>query len=106
MDTIYRLAGAFILDITYGLEVESFKDQFIIQVERGMDAMAKAGTSASYMVDFLPSLKILPSWFPGGQFKRDANAWRPYVEGMAREPFKFVEEALVSPRLCEASPEL
>ncbi|KAJ3510173.1 hypothetical protein NMY22_g16052 [Coprinellus aureogranulatus] len=88
-------AGAFILDVTYGLEVRSAADPYITQAEKGMHAMAVAGTAATYAVDFIPSLKWLPSWLPGVKFKRDARTWRPHVEGMAREPFKSVEDGLV-----------
>jgi hypothetical protein len=91
-----RLSGAFILDISYGLEVESQDDVFITQAERGMAAMAAAGTGISYVVDLMPSLKVLPSWFPGVHFKKDAAAWRPHVLAMAREPLKYVEDRLVS----------
>ena len=91
-----RLSGAFILDISYGLEVESQDDVFITQAEKGMSAMAAAGTATSYVVDLLPGLKILPSWFPGVHFKKDAAAWRPHVLAMAREPLKHVEDGLVS----------
>ncbi|KAJ3518742.1 hypothetical protein NMY22_g13528 [Coprinellus aureogranulatus] len=88
------LAGSFILDITYGLEVTSQDDTYITQAEKGMSAMAAAGSGSSYIVDFIPSLKILPSWFPGATFKQHAAAWRPDVLAIAREPLKYVEEAM------------
>jgi hypothetical protein len=92
----HRLAGSFILDVTYGLDIQS-KDDFYIQLaERGMRAMALAGTFSGYLVNFIPSLKYLPSWFPGAQFKRDARVWRRNAEAMPRDCFKFAEDALVS----------
>ncbi|KAJ3510174.1 hypothetical protein NMY22_g16051 [Coprinellus aureogranulatus] len=87
-------AGAFILDITYSLEIKSPRDPYITQAEQGMHAMSLAGTAATYAVDFIPSLKWLPSWIPGVKFKSDAKVWRPHVEAMARKPFKYVEEGL------------
>lgn len=87
------LAGAFILDIAYGIEVKSDSDIYIQQAERGMAAMAAAGTS-SYLVDFLPSLGMLPSWFPGAHFKREASAWNRDVAAMPRDCLLYTEDAL------------
>jgi hypothetical protein len=61
-----------------------------------MSALASAGPEAGYVVEFIPSFRWLPSWFPGVAFKRDAAVWAPQVAAMAREPFKFVEDAMVS----------
>ncbi|KAJ3523341.1 hypothetical protein NMY22_g11478 [Coprinellus aureogranulatus] len=88
------LAGSFILDLTYGLEIASKDDVYITQAEKGMSAMAAAGTASTYIVDFIPRLKALPEWFPGAIFKRHAAKWRPDVLAMAREPLKHVEETL------------
>ncbi|KAF6745976.1 cytochrome P450 [Ephemerocybe angulata] len=87
------LAGAFILDIAYGIEVKSDSDIYIQQAERGMAAMAAAGTS-SYLVDFLPSLGMLPSWFPGAHFKREASAWNRDVAAMPRDCLLYTDDAL------------
>ncbi|RXW11943.1 hypothetical protein EST38_g13911 [Candolleomyces aberdarensis] len=88
------LAGSFILDVAYGLDIQS-KDDFYIQLaERGMRAMALAGTFSGYLVNFIPSLKYLPWWFPGAQFKRDARVWRRDAEAMPRDCLRFAEDAL------------
>ncbi|KAJ2928475.1 hypothetical protein H1R20_g8623, partial [Candolleomyces eurysporus] len=89
------LAGAFILDIAYGLDVKDKHDVYIDQAERAMAAMAVGGTASSYMVDFIPSLKYLPSWFPGAQFKRDAKTWKQDASAMPRDCLRFVEDGLV-----------
>ncbi|RXW11946.1 hypothetical protein EST38_g13909, partial [Candolleomyces aberdarensis] len=89
-----RLAGAFILDIAYGLDVKNKDDVYIDQAERAMAAMAIGGTASSYLVDFIPSLKYLPSWLPGAQFKRDAKTWKQDASAMPRDCLQFVEDAL------------
>jgi hypothetical protein len=60
-----------------------------------MLALSSAGPEAGYVVDFIPSIRWLPSWLPGVTFKRDAAAWAPQVAAMARKPFDFVENAMV-----------
>jgi hypothetical protein len=89
-----RLAGSFILDTTYGLDVNNKDDKYIDQAERGMAAMAAGGTPG-YLVDLIPSLKYLPSWLPGAQFKRDAKVWSRDVSAMPRDCLRFVEDGLV-----------
>lgn len=61
-----------------------------------MHAMAIAGSGAIYVVDLFPRLRILPSWLPGVKFKSEARMYKPHVVGMARDPYKFVEQCLVS----------
>ncbi|KAF5310372.1 hypothetical protein D9611_012042 [Ephemerocybe angulata] len=92
------LSGAFILGITYGLDIKSDEDNYIQQAERAMVSMSAAGTS-SYMVDFLPSLRMLPSWFPGAKFKRDAKLWSPDAIALPRDCLRFVEDGLVGTNL-------
>ena len=94
--TLLSLSGSFILDIAYGLEITSQDDVYITQAEKGMTAMAAAGTGTSYIVDLLPSMRALPGWLPGVHFKKDAEVWRPHVLAMAREPLSFVEDGMVS----------
>ena len=91
-----RFSGSFILDITYGLNVASKEDIYITQAEKGMTGMTAAGTTSSYLVDFIPRLQYLPSWLPGMRFKRNASELRVHALAIPREPLNFVEAALVS----------
>ena len=93
-----RLAGAFILDATYGIEVKTKDDIYIGIAERGMAALSAVG-KPGYLVDCFPSLKYLPSWMPGAQFKRDAKEWSQDVTAMPRDCLQFVEEGLVCPQV-------
>lgn len=43
---------------------------------------------------------LLPSWFPGGGFKREAATWRPIVEEMYMRPYREVKAALVRDSYC------
>lgn len=42
------------------------------------------------------SVRYLPSWVPGGRFKRDAAKWNKAGASMYAKPLEMVEEALVS----------
>lgn len=51
---IISMAGSTILDISYGFEVDSKDDRFIVIAEEALTALAKAGNAGSYLVDFIP----------------------------------------------------
>lgn len=50
----YRMAGSLILLITYGIEVRSLDDPFLVRVEKTMDTLAVAGNPGAFLVDTLP----------------------------------------------------
>jgi len=88
------MAGDFILTIAYGIEVRENDDKFLLTAENAMVAMAAAGDATNYLVDFLPILKYVPSWFPGAKFKREAKAWRKDVLAIPEAPFELVKVIL------------
>jgi len=96
LTALNSLAGSFILDIAYGLNIKSKGDRYIVQAERAMEAMASSATGSRYMIDYFPVLRFLPSWFPGLHFKKDGAAWKPYVDAMPRDCLDFSENAVVS----------
>lgn len=50
----------------------------------------------AWLVDSLPWLKYLPSWFPGTSFKKTARAWKKVNESVAEMPFNFTLKAMES----------
>ena len=43
----------------------------------------------------LRSVKHIPSWFPGAQFKRDAEVWKGKMEAFVNKPFDFTKDEMV-----------
>ncbi|KAF9562064.1 cytochrome P450 [Agrocybe pediades] len=84
--------AATIMDVTYGIKVKDFDDPYIIRAERSLEGLAAAGVPGSFLVDFVPALKYVPSWFPGASFKRKAAVWRRYNGEVAGIPFQYVED--------------
>jgi hypothetical protein len=56
------MAGGLILDIGYGIDVQSLYDPFLVIVERTMEALGEAGKPGLFLVDSLP-LCALPERF-------------------------------------------
>ena len=51
----------------------------------------------------LLTVKHIPSWFPGAQFKRDAEVWKSKMEAFVNEPYDFTKQQMVRRQATSAS---
>lgn len=84
------------ITIAYGLDVKPSDDPYIEIAEKGAAAIASAVAPGAFLVDAIPILKYVPSWFPGAGFKRKAYEWRKWTRAMVELPFGDAEKAIVS----------
>jgi len=80
---VKRFVGGLMLEIAYGHTAASAYDELITLAATVVREAMDAGSIAGTLVDYFPSLRYIPSWFPGGGFKRRA-AW---IHGMMREMY-------------------
>ncbi|KAH8100126.1 cytochrome P450 [Cristinia sonorae] len=93
-DHLKSMAGAIIMMITYGHQVDSMEDEFIQLAEKVRET---ATTSpGSQLVDLLPILKYTPSWFPGQQFARHAVYVRSLSHDMRTRPYQQVQAQMAA----------
>jgi hypothetical protein len=92
---MYRSAAAIILNITYGYTVAERDDPYVTLADAAMQTMSKAGVFGTYLVDYIPVLKYVPSWMPGASFKRQAHEWRCLSREMLDSPFMTVKQNMV-----------
>jgi hypothetical protein len=90
------MTGSVILAAAYGLQVKPKDDPFVILSERVNEAVSRVGRAGSYLVDFFPWLRYVPSWFPGTEAKRQSEIDRKYVDEMPRATLKYVKQSMVS----------
>ncbi|KZP19003.1 cytochrome P450 [Athelia psychrophila] len=88
--------GAMILEVSYGIEVLPQNDPFIQSAETGMATVNIAGQPGAFLVDRVPILKYVPSWFPGASFKRKAKEWSRYADEILERPFKALKEDIAN----------
>ncbi|KAK7695652.1 hypothetical protein QCA50_000288 [Cerrena zonata] len=93
-DHIRKMAGAIILMITYGYSVKEGADAYVDIADKTVDEFGQATTPGAFLVDALPILRYIPSWFPGAHFQKLAAQWRRNVVQMVETPFEFVKEQL------------
>ena len=94
---IRRYAGGVALSIIYGYNVVSNDDKYLLLAEECMQLLSNdmAG-SGLWTVDILPVLLYLPSWFPGGSFKKKAAEWKIRLTEFIEKPYSYAKESLVS----------
>ncbi|TDL29032.1 cytochrome P450 [Rickenella mellea] len=90
-----RAAAATIMMTAYGHEVAPEGDYFVDLADRAVTAGSRAGVPGAYLVDTLPWLKYIPSWFPGAKFKRDAKIWSQYSKDMLTVPYETTMKKIV-----------
>ncbi|THH15927.1 hypothetical protein EW146_g4637 [Bondarzewia mesenterica] len=87
--------GDMILSATYGITPKSEDDYFIRLAESLVGAMAVVA-GGGFLVDMVPLLRLVPKWFPGGAFKRQAEEWRRLGVKARTVPFDHVKDQLAN----------
>jgi hypothetical protein len=93
---IFRTASAIILHITYGYTVADNNDSYVALADAAVHPLSRAGIFGTYLVDYIPILKHVPSWMPGASFKRQARVWRRLAREVLESQFNIVKENMVS----------
>jgi len=91
---VRQTVGAIILRISHGYKVKEDSDPFVDLANRALANVSEATVPGAFMVDILPFLAKVPTWFPGAGFKHLANEWRGTLEEMASAPHKFVKDQM------------
>ncbi|KAJ7046052.1 cytochrome P450 [Mycena alexandri] len=79
-------ASDVIMMAAYGIEVLPENDPYVSLAYEAVQTLSNAGVPGKYLVDSLPILKYVPSWFPGAGFKRDAEEWSKIARRLANVP--------------------
>ncbi|KAG1752629.1 cytochrome P450 [Suillus paluster] len=93
---IRHTAGAIVLHISHGYEVNENNDPFIELADRALDQFSRSTAPGAFMVDIMPFLAKVPEWFPGAGFKRMAREWHETVDEMVDAPYKFVKDQMAA----------
>ncbi|KAH9070992.1 cytochrome P450 [Lactarius deliciosus] len=91
-----HMAGQVILSIAYGIDVLPENDPYVADAENVLRAAAIATTKEALLLDLIPWLIKMPSWFPGARYKRYAREWRPIVVGAVKTTYNKVKSELAA----------
>ncbi|EJD01786.1 cytochrome P450 [Fomitiporia mediterranea MF3/22] len=102
-EILRQSAGETILMATYGYKAQEKDDPYIVIAEEGVTAAIEA--QDFYLVNAIPALRHLPSWFPGAGFKKTIERGRKASTALYHEPYKLgmakVSEGTVTPSILE-----
>ncbi|OSC99371.1 CyP450 monooxygenase [Trametes coccinea BRFM310] len=100
---IRRMFASSIARFTYGVEIPEDDDEYLTMAEEALESFNQAFIPGKYLVETLPVLRYLPSWFPGATFQREAKVWKPRVHKLRDVPW---EQALKAIREGSAPPSM
>ncbi|KAI0822973.1 cytochrome P450 [Trametes gibbosa] len=90
--------SATIMDTVYGITVAERDDPYIVLAERVASIFIDVVVPGRYLVEMLPVLRFLPSWFPGAAFKKKAGEWRPHVTAARDASYAAALEGIANGR--------
>lgn len=96
--TATRTISGIVLNLSHGYETKEGSDPFINQVEEALIQLGELFRPGTFLVDILPVLRFVPTWFPGAGFKKTADAWRKTLENMTNIPYEYVKTRIVRDR--------
>ncbi|KAF8150622.1 cytochrome P450 [Crassisporium funariophilum] len=92
---IGRFAVGIVMNVAYGLDIESIDEPVMQYVRTAMGRLVQTGTPGSgTMVDFIPIMQYLPWW--STSFMRTAAISRPEVDKMWSVPFEMAKAKIAS----------
>ncbi|KAK7013825.1 O-methylsterigmatocystin oxidoreductase [Favolaschia claudopus] len=91
-----RTTTAIVLSVTYGQNVADQGDEYVKLADETLAGVVLSGQFGSYLVDYLPILKYIPSWFPGAKFKRDGLKYCKLSKEMCNRPFEMMKARMES----------
>lgn len=94
--TVPSMAGATILSISYGIQIQHENDPYVETSEEAVNSVITAGVPGAFLVDSIPLLKHVPAWFPGASFQRKARRWHDLARRMLEMPYAEAKRNIVS----------
>ncbi|EPS99956.1 hypothetical protein FOMPIDRAFT_1050052 [Fomitopsis schrenkii] len=90
-----RYTAAIILEIAYGRQITTIDDEFIRTIEEGVGTVLEGAGPGGTLVDYLPALQYLPSWFPGFGFTKNIARARRAVRTLEDIPYQRVKDEMI-----------
>ncbi|KAI0370176.1 cytochrome P450 [Pilatotrama ljubarskyi] len=93
---VRKCAGAIILMMSHGYEVQAENDPFVATVDEAMEQFAVCTAPGAFLANIFPALAHIPAWVPGAGFRKIAAAWRKTLDEMCDKPHEFVKQQMAA----------
>ncbi|KAH9056252.1 cytochrome P450 [Lactarius vividus] len=91
---VRKAVGVIILRISHGYRPTTEDDSLVRIADEATDQLNVLLSPGLFAVDFLPFLRYIPEWFPGGGFHKIAREWRHTLFDMTEKSYEFVLEQM------------
>ncbi|KAJ3484834.1 hypothetical protein NLI96_g5364 [Meripilus lineatus] len=92
-----------IMKAIYDIDLKAHDDPYVSIAEEAVEAMSTAASAGVFLVDILPFLKMLPEWFPGAGFQREAKRWKYAAAQMLNRPWENVKSRMAHGEVFECA---
>ncbi|KAK7060428.1 hypothetical protein VNI00_001193 [Paramarasmius palmivorus] len=93
-DELRLAAGRIVISVTYGLSAKTPDDLYITEAEECLGIVTRGSMPGAFMVDLIPALRHLPSWFPGVTFHKAGKEGREKIQRLVTRPFNYVKSQM------------
>ncbi|KAH9888994.1 cytochrome P450 [Cubamyces lactineus] len=80
--------------LVYGVKPMDRNDRLFQMAETIVHVGAAMSTPGAFLVDMVPPLRYIPSWFPGARFARQAATWATQTRSFRDQLFEAGEDSL------------
>lgn len=84
------------MSTAYGYDIQPKKDYLIEIAEDATVRIAMAVMPGARLVNDVPILRYIPTWFPGAEFHKFAADTKKLTTQMKELPFKWTQKKVVS----------
>ncbi len=96
--------GVIILRISHGYKPTTEDDSLVRVADEATDQLNILLSPGLFAVDFLPILRYIPEWSPGGGFHKIAREFRQTLFDMTEKSYEFVLDQMVRPDVLSYCP--
>ncbi|KIY43463.1 cytochrome P450, partial [Fistulina hepatica ATCC 64428] len=79
-----------VMNVTYGFSAKTPDSLYITEAEECLDIISRYSMPGAFLVDLVPVLKYLPTWFPGASFHKLGREGYNRVTRLITRPLQFV----------------
>ncbi|KAF9247122.1 cytochrome P450 [Melanogaster broomeanus] len=91
-----RMSGSLILAISHGNEMQMEAGSYLHTAETAIRFFATTSMIGGSIVDIVPMLRYLPSWFPGTSFWKTATDGKKALDEMADKPHEVAKAGMAA----------
>ncbi|KXN87802.1 O-methylsterigmatocystin oxidoreductase [Leucoagaricus sp. SymC.cos] len=85
-----------IMRVAYGYRINDLDDTFVNVAEETVKITDKTMANGSWLVDYYPIVRCIPSFLPGGEFKNKGKIWRERLRYLSDIPHQWVKQQMAS----------